>query len=115
MNSKTAFKSFRKEVQFKDLKATDIKEEFTFGSDLGKMQQQYYINVIGEVTFNESIEYFAYESQTFRIDLIEEKAFEENWTYPLVIIILIFVASSAYIAFVYIKRRKDKKIKRTKI
>ena len=114
LNSKTAFKSFRKEVQFKDLKATDIKEEFTFGSDLGKMKQQYYINVIGEVTFNESIEYFAYESQTFRIDLIEEKAFEENWTYPLVIIILIFVASSAYIAFVYIKRRKDKKNKKNK-
>ena len=73
------------------------------------IKRQYYINIICEVTFNESVEYFVFNSKTFRLSQEEKRGFEENWISPLVVVIVIFVASVGYIIFNLIRKRKQNK------
>ena len=105
---RNAIVSFRKELNEEELSLNRIKIDVTFGN---LKKQQFYINVIGAAYHYDNVEYFAYHSNTFRLSQIEENNFNENWIIPLVIIILIFIASVTYIIINFIQKRKQKKQK----
>ena len=110
LNKLNAKYSFRKELKQEQIDSDgNITTEIKFGRDLEK--KQFYINIIGEVTYNGSVEYFSYASTTFRLSQIDPTSFEEKWIYTLVGIIVIFVATIIYIIIKLIQNRKNKKAK----
>ena len=103
---KNALISYRKELNKEQFENNFIYYELSFDN---LIKRQYYINIICEVTFNESVEYFVFNSKTFRLSQEEKRGFEENWISPLVVVIVIFVASVGYIIFNLIRKRKQNK------
>ena len=103
-----AILSFRKEITSEEFEDENIKFDISFGV-LDK--KQFYISIIGAVYYFDSVEYIAYHSDTFRLSQSGELIFEENWIAPLIIVILIFVASVSYIVIRFIQKRNAKRKK----
>ena len=103
-----AIKSFRKEMPSDtELKSEldIIKFDISFG-DLEK--KQFYINLIAACYYFDNVEYIAYHSNTIRLSQLNDTVFSEVWIAPLVIIILIFLASVSFIVITFMKKRKSK-------
>ena len=100
------YMSFRKELNQTELTYDIIDYTVSFG-DIEK--KQYYISVIGEVSYNDTVEYFAFENVNFRIPQTRQIDYDETFTVTLIIFILIMVAIIAYITLKIIFKIKNKK------
>ena len=98
--------SFRKKLNQTELTYDIIDYTVSFG-DIEK--KQYYISVIGEVSYNDTVEYFAFENVNFRIPQTRQIDYDETFTVTLIIFILIMVAIIAYITLKIIFKIKNKK------
>jgi hypothetical protein len=98
-----SIKSFRKEIS---------DEEYINGTKysvhLGKLEKgQYYISIIGEVSFNDTIEYFAFEYKDTEPRIVDPKKteFDYTWVYVLIGLIIILLLLLAYIVRYCIKNK----------
>ena len=86
---------------------------FNYIVNFGYLKKEtYFINIIGEVTFNDSVEYLSYNYTTFRLSNIDNSIFDQNWIIPLVFVLLMFCAIAGYIIYFNIKKYKQEKIKK---
>ena len=74
--------------------------------------ETYFISVIGQAKFKNSVEYFSYLPIKIRLTNIAPSYFEKNWIIPLVFVLLMFCAIAGYIIYVNIKEYKQKKNKK---
>ena len=72
-------------------------------------RRTYFINVIGQVKYKDSVQYFPYKYLKFRLTEYQEKNFEQKWVIPLVFVLLLFCAIVGYIIYFNIKKYKEKK------
>ena len=99
-------KSFRWDC-YKSQKCNDSR---TYNVNFGFLRRvDYFISIIGEVTFNDSVEYLSYEPIKFKLDNIKDPEFEPKWAIPLVFVLLLFCAIAGYIIYFNIKKYKEKK------
>ena len=85
-------------------------ESFNYTLNFGNISREmYYINFIGAVKLYDSIEYFSYVSQQFRLYLNEPTFFEKKWFIPLVFVLLVLCCVIAFSIFINIKEYKQKK------
>ena len=104
-----SIKSFRKEIRDED-----YINETKYSVNLGKLEKgQYYISIIGEVSFNDTIEYFAFEYKGYEPRIIDPKepVFDFTWVYVLIGLIIILLLLIAYIVRYCIKNKNAKEIK----
>ena len=84
--------------------------EKNFTANFGFLERvDYFISLIGEVTFNDSVEYLSYEPVNFKLFNIRDPEFESKWAIPLVFVLLLFCAIVGYIIYFNIKKYKEKK------
>jgi len=85
-------------------------DTFNYTVNFGHIKKgTYFINVIGEVTFEDSVEYLSYNYTKFRLNTTVETKFEQNWIIPLVLVLLMFCVIVAYIIYYNVKKCKQKK------
>ena len=101
--------SFRKEISGEEL----YKDEVEYNISFGKLEYgQYYISIIGEVIFNDTIEYFAFQHKenVFRIIDPQNFDFDITWVIVLVVLIIIMLLLIAYIVRYCIKNKNGGEI-----
>ena len=107
---KNAILSYRKELTEEELNLKRI--VFNVTIDTSNLDdRQYYISVIGAAYINDNVEYFSYDSPTFKVSHVKKKDFEIKWVIPLSIIIFIFVVSLGVSLFKCIRGIKTKDVK----
>jgi len=101
--------SFRKELNESE-KNEDIIEYYIYLGELEK-NVQYYLSIIGEVSYNDTVEYFSFKS-IGDLRIIEQKIFEfdNSWVFVLVSLIIILIILIAYLVRIYIKNKNVVKI-----
>ena len=68
---------------------------------------EFCICIIGEIYYNDNIEYFTYDFDTYIKKKPKKIEFDEYWIYPLVIIVLIFLVVVLFLIRALIKRRNE--------
>ena len=99
-----SIKSFRKELNESEINESIIE----YDVPLGKLPNaQYYLSIIGEVSYNDTVEYFAFKSVGDDLRIIEKKEYEFDitWVYVLVTLIVIMILLIAYLVRYNIKNK----------
>ena len=101
-------KSFRKELNEDEKQKNEISYDVTLGE---LTNAQYYLSIIAEVTYNDNVEYFTFNSEGDELRIIEprEYSFDYTWVYVLVILVLILIVIIAYLVRHYINSKKEVK------
>ena len=76
----------------------------------GKIEKgQYYINIIGEVSFNGTIEYFEFFNIGHDLRVVDppDIKFDDTWVYVLIALIIIMLLLIAYIVRFFIKNKNE--------
>ena len=101
-----SIKSFRKEIPEKEL----VNETVKYNVPFGKIEKgQYYINIIGEVSFNGTIEYFEFFNIGHDLRVVDppDIKFDDTWVYVLIALIIIMLLLIAYIVRFFIKNKNE--------
>ena len=103
-----AIKSFRKGMPSETALNSEL-DIIKFDISFGYLEKkQFYINLIAACYYFDNVEYIAYHSSTIRLSQLNDTVFNEVWIVPLVIIIMIFVASVSFIVITFMRKRKSK-------
>ena len=96
--------TLRKELTDED----KLKDKLEYVVEFGNLPYaEFCICVIGEVYYNDNIEYFTYKFDTYLKKKPKHIEFDKNWVYPLIIVVLIFVVVVFFLIRAYIKRRNE--------
>ena len=98
--------SFRKELNKSELKKEKIQHnlDFNFGKDYG----EFTVSILGEVLYNDNVEYFSYNYKTFPLKNPKIIEFDEAWIAPLIIVLIILITIFIYLIIQFIKNKKKK-------
>ena len=100
-------KAVRKELNDIEKKENQISYDFDCGKELS--YGDYSISVLGEVYYNDNVEYFAYNLSKFSVRNEKPKKFDETWFAPLIFVIVVFLVISFFIIKHCINSKKEKK------
>ena len=100
-------KTFRTELNETDLKL----EELSYDIDFGRLDNgEYCVSVIGEVHYNDNIEYFNYKYKSFDVKPLKNPEFDGFWFIPLSIVIATIVALVAYLIIIIKCKSKNEEV-----
>jgi hypothetical protein len=100
-------KTFRTELSENDLKL----EELSYDIDFGRLDNgEYCVSVIGEVYYNDNIEYFNYKYKSFDVKPLKNPEFDGFWFIPLSIVIATIVALGAYLIIIIKCKNKNEEV-----
>ena len=97
----------------RELTETEKKEE-TFSCEIpfGNLDNgDHSISVLGEVYYNDNVEYFSYDFEKFNVSEPKDIAFDVTWIYPLIFVILVFIIIVLVLIKSYINSKNEKKEK----
>ena len=97
--------SYRKELNETELKQDKVKYDLIFDN---LNNGEFSISIIGEVIYNDTVEYFSYHYATFHVKPPKDIEFDEVWIAPLVIVLVILVGIFLYLVHNYIQSKKKK-------
>ena len=104
--------TFRKEVTSEELNQEALYYRI---NNLTLVYGHYILSIIGEIYYNESVEYFFVGSEKFEHITEKPIKFDKTWIIALVLVIIIFIIIVLYLIKAYINKKKEKKEKKTKI
>jgi len=99
-----SIKSFRKELNEHQYNQSEI----GYDVPLGKLPySQYYLSIIGEISYNDTVEYFAFHSGGDNLRIMEEQKpeFDYTWVYVLVTLVVILILLIVYLVRYHIKNK----------
>ena len=100
--------SLRRELTEIEKKEETFSCEIPFGNlDNG----DHSISVLGEVYYNDNVEYFSYDFEKFNVSEPKDVAFDVTWIYPLIFVILVFIIIVLVLIKSYINSKNEKKEK----
>ena len=100
-------KAVRKQLNDSEKKSNQITYNFECGEDLDF--GDYSISVLGEVYYNDNVEYFSYDLFKFSIIKDKTKEFDITWIAPLIFVIVVFIIIVSFIIKHCISSKKEKK------
>jgi hypothetical protein len=99
--------TFRTELNENDLKL----DELSYDIDFGRLDNgEYCVSVIGEVHYNDNIEYFNYKYKSFDVKPLKNPEFDGFWFIPLSIVIATIVALVAYLIIIIKCKNKNEEV-----
>ena len=107
INTNTTLKqAYRKQLNDSEKKSNKT----TYLLEFGKLDYgDYSISVLGEIYYNDNVEYFSYNLYTFNIIKVKETNFDYTWFAPLSFVIVVFIILVACIIKHCIRIKKEKK------
>ena len=66
------------------------------------------VSILGEVLYNDTVEYFSYNYTTFTYQREKKIDFDEVWIAPLIIVLVILVTIFIYLILHFIKKQRKK-------
>ena len=94
---------FRKELNESEIKNDIISHNMEINTKLNDVST---VSIIGEVLYNDTVEYFSYNYTTFSYKRDKIIEFDEVWIAPLIIVLVILVAIFIYLILHSIKNQK---------
>ena len=94
---------FRKELNESEIKNDIISQNMEINTKLNDVST---VSIIGEVLYNDTVEYFSYNYTTFSYKRDKIIEFDEVWIAPLIIVLVILVAIFIYLILHSIKNQK---------
>ena len=98
--------TFRKELTEEELKNENLQYSVVFGK---QEYGQYCINILAEIYYNNSFEYYSYKSASFIYYPTKPISFDKSWIVILVIILVIFVLLILFLVKAYLDKKKEEK------
>ena len=98
--------TLRKELTEEELKNEKLHYSVVFGE---QEYGQYSINILAEIYYNNSFEYYSYKSTSFTYYPTKPISFDESWIAILVIILVVFVLLVLFLVKAYLDKKKEEK------